>query len=157
MTPTSQDTLFLELAHACSKSRRCFDRYTGMTQARRQLLSVLAEEGEISHAELQGHLGVDGAAITRLVKSLESQGVVRRRLDPRDNRFTLASLTASGADLVAELRSAHRRFQATLLAGVSTEEQETVVRVLKQLRANILDVRPQAVHPPVTTSEGQPP
>lgn len=89
------------------------------------------------HAELQRRLGVDGASVTRLVKRLESQGTVARRLDPDGNRFTLASLTAAGEDLVAELRATHRAFQNRLLAGIAARDQETVVRVLERLRANI--------------------
>jgi DNA-binding MarR family transcriptional regulator len=144
MAPTSQDEFFQVLAHACSESRRCFDRYVGMSQVRRQLLALLAEEREVSHAALAQHLGVDGAAVTRLVKSLESQGAVSRRLDPHDNRFTLASLTEAGEELVAGLRSAHQQYQARLLAGVSRDEQEAVVRVLQRVRDNIQQVQQQA-------------
>lgn len=135
--PSRQDTLFQQLAAACSESRRSFDRRTGMSQAQRQLLAVLHEQREVSHAELQRQLGIDGATVTRLVKRLESEGTVARRLAPADNRFTLASLTRVGEELVAELRAAHRTFEDRLLANVDERDQDTVVRVLEQLRANI--------------------
>jgi DNA-binding MarR family transcriptional regulator len=137
MAPPLAETLFLELAAACTETRRCFDRYVGMTQAQRQLLAVLQAEHETTHAALQHHLGVDGAAVTRLVKRLETDGAVARRLDPDDNRYTLASLTPAGATLVAEVTAAHRRFQSRLLAGIDRADQEVVVRVLGQVRANV--------------------
>jgi DNA-binding MarR family transcriptional regulator len=141
--PSRQDTFFQQLAAACSESRRSFDGRAGMGQAQRHLLALLHEHGETSHAELQRRLGVDGATVTRLVKRLESQGTVARRLDPDDNRFTLASLTPSGEELVAELRATHRAFQSRLLTGVAARDQETVLRVLERLRANIRALQPE--------------
>jgi DNA-binding MarR family transcriptional regulator len=82
-------------------------------------------------------LGIDGATVTRLVKRLESDGLVARRLDPADNRFTLASLTPAGEELVAELRAAHRIFQERLLADIDAGQQETVIAVLETVQANI--------------------
>lgn len=137
MTPPLAETLFLELAAACTDTRRCFDRYVGMTQAQRQLLAVLQAEHEVTQAAMQQRLGVDGAAVTRLVKRLEADGAVARRLDPDDNRYTLVSLTAAGETLVAELAAAHRRFQSRLLTGVGRADQEVVVRVLEQVRVNV--------------------
>ena len=137
MTPSLVETLFLQLAGACADTRRCFDRYVGMSQAQRQLLVLLKDEGELRHAVLQQRLGVDGATVTRLVKRLEADGAVARRLDPADNRYTFASLTEAGEALVADLRTAHRRFQSRLLAGVDRADQEIVVRVLEQVRANV--------------------
>jgi DNA-binding MarR family transcriptional regulator len=132
-----EDTLFQQLAYACSESRQSFDQHIGMSQARRQLLTVVAHVGEISHAALQQRLALDGATITRLVKQFEAEGVLSRRLDPQDNRYTLVSLTASGQQIVAGLRAAHSQFQTQLLSGISREEQEMMVRLLQRLRANI--------------------
>ncbi|MBE3560629.1 MAG: winged helix-turn-helix transcriptional regulator [Ktedonobacteraceae bacterium] len=132
-----EDTFFQHLASVCAESRQAFDRHVGMSQLRRHLLILLSELGEISHAALQQHLAVDGATITRLVKQFESEGVLSRRLDPQDNRYTLVSLTVSGQQIVAGLSAAHRLFQARLLADIPKEEQETALRVLERLRANI--------------------
>ena len=136
-----EDTLFRQLASACSESRQAFDQHIGMSQLRRQLLTLLSEIGEISHAALQQQLDVDVATITRLVKQFESEGVLSRRLDPQDNRYTLVSLTASGHTIVAGLRAAHHAFQTRLLDGISKEEQEVMVRFLEQLRTNIRALR----------------
>ncbi|MGZ4217826.1 MAG: MarR family transcriptional regulator [Solirubrobacteraceae bacterium] len=83
------------------------------------------EHGEVSHATLQRRLGVDGATVTRLVKKLESQDAVNRRLDPTDNRFTPVSLTENGKQIAAEVHEGRRQFQRRLLAGVNREEQKT--------------------------------
>jgi DNA-binding MarR family transcriptional regulator len=132
-----EDTFFQHLASICSEIRQAFDHHVGMSQLRRQLLTLLSEIGEVSHATLQQQLATDGATITRLVKQFESEGVLSRRLDPQDNRYTLVSLTVSGQQIVAGLRAAHSLFQARLLAGIPKEEQEMVLRVLERLHDNI--------------------
>jgi DNA-binding MarR family transcriptional regulator len=93
--------------------------------------------GEISHAALQEYLRLDGATITRLVKEFEAEGVLHRRLDPQNNRYTLVSLTPTGQQVVAELQSAHRTFQRRLLDGISPGDQEAMMRALERLQANI--------------------
>jgi DNA-binding MarR family transcriptional regulator len=138
---TLEDTLFQHLAYACSETRQSFDQYIGMSQIRRQLLTLVSQKGEVSHAALQQQLAVDGATITRLVKQFESEGVLSRRLDPQDNRYTLISLTDSGHSMVAELQAAHSAFQTRLLAGITREEQEIMVRALEKLRTNIRTIQ----------------
>lgn len=139
-----EDTFFQQLASACSESRQAFDQHVGMSQLRRQLLTLLSEIGEVSHAALQQQLAIDGATVTRLVKQFESEGVLSRRLDPQDNRYTLVSLTVSGQQIVARLSAAHSLFQARLLAGIPKEEQEMVLRVLECLRANIRAIQDES-------------
>jgi DNA-binding MarR family transcriptional regulator len=141
-----QDTLFQELARAGSEARRAFSLSSGTSERRRQLLPLLLEHGEVSHAELSRRLCVDGATVTRLVKQLEAEAAVNRRLDPADNRFTLVSLTESGKQMAIELHEASRQFQRRLLAGVNREEQKTVIRVLEQVRRNL---------EPIARAEGQ--
>jgi DNA-binding MarR family transcriptional regulator len=136
-----EDTLFQHLAYACSEARQSFDQHSGMSQPRRHLLALVERAGEISHAALQQHLALDGATITRLVKQFEAEGVLSRRLDPQDNRYTLVSLTASGHALTATLSTAHRLFQTRLLTGITREEQEILVRALQQLRTNIRTIQ----------------
>jgi len=141
MAPLSvAETLFVELAATCADTRRSFDRHVGLSQVQRQLLVLLGEEGEQRHSVLQERLAVDGAMVTRLVKRLEADGTVARRLDPDDNRYTLATLTLAGEELVASLGATHRRFLTRLLSGVDPADQSVVVRVLAQVRANVREV-----------------
>jgi len=73
---------------------------------------------------LQQYLLLDGATITRLVKQFESEGLVSRRLDPQDNRYTLASLTDAWSASHGWDREVHRMFVTRLLDGITNEEQE---------------------------------
>ena len=135
-----KENLFMQLAFACSETRQAFDDYSGISQPRRQLLTLLAEKGELSHAALQQELSLDGATVTRLVKQFEAEGLLGRRLDPQNNRFTLVALTEAGQGKIAGLRASHQDFQAALLAGISQEEKEIFISVLERLRLNIRKV-----------------
>lgn len=132
-----EENFFYQLAYACAESRQAFMQHIGMSQPRYQLLTYLAQKGEMSHAALQQHLALDGATITRLVKQFEAEGLVSRRLDPQDNRYTLASLTDAGRQLFAGINEAHEAFVLRLLDGITAEEQEAALRAMKRLRANI--------------------
>ena len=132
-----EEDLFYQVASVYAEAKQAFLEHLGMSQARYHLLALIAEKGEIRHADLQQYLLLDGATITRLVKQFEAEGLVCRRLDPQDNRYTLASLTDGGRHVMAGIGEAHRVFVTRLLDGISNEEQQVTVRVLKQLRAMI--------------------
>jgi DNA-binding MarR family transcriptional regulator len=136
-----EDTFFEQLSYACSEARQAYGQYIGISQARLQLLTTLAQQSEISHAALQQRLAVDGATITRLVKQFEAEGIVSRRLDPQDNRYTLVTLTPAGRQIVAGLKETHATFQLILLEGISREELEVTLRTLQRLRANMRDAQ----------------
>lgn len=136
-----EDTFFEQLSYACSEAKQAYGQYIGMSQARLQLLTSLAHQSEISHAALQQRLQLDGATVTRLVKQFEAEGIVSRRLDPQDNRYTLVTLTPSGQQIVAGLKETHATFQLHLLEGIPREELEITLRTLQRLRANMRDIQ----------------
>ncbi|MEV7009204.1 MarR family transcriptional regulator [Streptosporangium sp. NPDC051022] len=134
---TSEDRFFRELGGTCAELRQAFARHVGTSAHRVQVLLRLWREGETSHSDLRRALGVDGASITRLVKELEAEGLAGRRLDPADNRYTLAALTPAGERVAADLERSHQAYQRRLLDGVTAQEQEVVLRVLRRVRANV--------------------
>jgi DNA-binding MarR family transcriptional regulator len=136
-----EESLLQQLAQTCNEVKQAFARHIGMSQARYQLLALLAQQGETSHAVLQQQLLLDGATITRLVKQFEAEGIVTRRLDPADNRYMLASLTESGQQIVAGISAAHHAFQAKVLEGITSENQVATLHALEQLRRNLQTIQ----------------
>ena len=123
-----------ELAWAYRDAAAGFERAVGMSRARVGALSELARRDELSQADLQQALGLDRSSITRIVKALEADGLVRRRPDPRDNRFTLVTLTEAGHAIVDDLDAKGRAFQAQNLAEVTADEADTLRRYLRRIR-----------------------
>ncbi|MET9063604.1 MarR family winged helix-turn-helix transcriptional regulator [Streptosporangium sandarakinum] len=140
---TPEDRFFQDLMGGCAEVRQAFARHVGMNGHRLHTLMRLWRNGETSHSDLRQALAIDGASVTRIVKDFEAEGLVSRRVDPGDNRYTLARLTPEGERAAAELARAHQDYQARLLDGVTAEERETVLRVLGRLRANVALIPPE--------------
>lgn len=132
---TSEDRFFRELGGACAEMRQAFARHVGMSSSRLQLLMRLWRNGETSHSDLRQALSLDGASVTRLIKEFEAEGMVGRRIDPADNRYTLASLTPAGERAAADLERSHQDYQVRLLDGIPAHEREIVMSALQRLRA----------------------
>ncbi|HSQ66055.1 MAG TPA: MarR family winged helix-turn-helix transcriptional regulator [Polyangiaceae bacterium] len=126
------------LARAYHEVTAAFEREVGMTQARIVLLAQLRATPEVSQAVLQERLAIDGAAITRQVKQMESAGLVTRRSDPSDHRFTLVSLTAQGRKVADSVVRRRDGFEARITAGLATKD---VVRALERVRQAVRPAR----------------
>ncbi|PKW09588.1 transcriptional regulator, MarR family with acetyltransferase activity [Streptomyces sp. 1222.5] len=71
---------------------------------------LLFEIGEgVSLRELRGRLGLDAGYLSRMVKALEAQGLVRVGVPPHDNRLRVIEPTPAGR---AEVAEQHRRADA---------------------------------------------
>jgi DNA-binding MarR family transcriptional regulator len=131
------DTLVQQIARAYFEMLPVFERYVGMSKARWGVLKQLWRAGELSQATLQQGLRVDGAAISRQVKQLEEEGLVLRRPDPDDNRFTLVALTDVGQQLAASLAGKRESFEALVTAGINEEDIALMQRCLQRIRDNL--------------------
>lgn len=134
--PGQDETLLQQIARTYYELLPAFERYMGMTGARWHLLKHLFQEGRISQAVLQQRLRVDAAAVTRQVKQLEQEALLTRCADPRDNRFTLVSLTPAGRELVAGLMGQRERFEQLMLQGIDGADVAALQRCLAHIRAN---------------------
>ena len=132
------ETVVQLIAHAYHALVPPFERHVGMSRARWQILATLRREGEISQSGLQQQLQVDGAAITRQVKQLEEAGLVFRRADPHDNRFTLVTLAPAGETLAATMDEQRITFQELLTAGISEGDMAVLRQCLRRIRENAL-------------------
>lgn len=139
MTP-HEESLLAQLSLTCTEARQAFARHIGISQTRLQLLMLLSHD-ETSHAVLQQRLALDGATLTRNIKAFEADGLVKRRFDPQDNRYTLVTLTDVGQQIVDEYKATHSQFEARLLDGITPKEQRLIRHALQRLRDNIRAVQ----------------
>lgn len=118
----------------------CFERFVGITVARFRVLQAFADTQELSQSQLQQQLGLDAASITRQVKAMEAEGLVVRRADPGDNRFTLVTLTDSGRARVDALLPLARSFGTKLQEGCDSSEVAIAAQVLQGIRQRALEM-----------------
>lgn len=114
-----------------------FERCTGISASRYELLSQLYNTDEINQSTLQKAVNIDGAAITRHLKQLEADGMVVRRRNPADNRVIFVSLTPEGRKRIVEYRKENMGFVKQSLHDFTPEEIEALSDMLSRMQTNI--------------------
>jgi len=128
---------FVVLTHLHRDMSRAFSQQMGMSFSRLLVLHELWHTGEISQTELASRLSMEGALLTRFAKQMEAAGLISRRVDLRDNRFTLVTLTPAGQQTLEEMGTLGDAFESQLLEGVSKEDLVSMVRAMKQIQNNL--------------------
>ncbi|WP_339147137.1 MULTISPECIES: MarR family transcriptional regulator [unclassified Sutcliffiella] len=118
-----------------------FEVCTGISQTRLELLALLYQFDEISQSDLQKKMNIDGAAITRHVKQLESKGMVSRRRKSVDNRIILVHLTEQGRERIESSKKEKERFIKEMFANISEEKRLVLKDVLLQMQKNIENIK----------------
>lgn len=116
-----------------------FERCTGISASRYELLYQLYHTDEINQSTLQKAVNIDGAAITRHLKQLEADGMVTRKRSPADNRVIFVSLTAEGRKQIIGYRKENTAFVNQLLHDFTDEEMEQLSGMLNRMQNNISD------------------
>lgn len=114
-----------------------FERCTGISSSRYELLYHLYHVDEVSQSTLQKVVNIDSAAITRHLKQLESDGMVTRSKLASDNRVTLVRLTEEGRNRLLGYKQEKVTFVNQMLADFSKEELDMVADMLSRMQNNI--------------------
>jgi MarR family transcriptional regulator for hemolysin len=101
------------------------------------ILNGLKTERRRTQLELARAVGIEGPTLTRHLDGLEQTGLVERRRDLVDRRAVQVQLTRTGHALHGRLLRAVIAFNQRLRAGVSSDDVETLRRVLAQLQDNV--------------------
>ena len=119
-----------------------FERCTGISQSRLDLLNKLFEVEEMSQTDLQKEVKIDHAAVTRHLKQLEEKGLVIRRKNPADNRYTFVRLTNEGRERINTYQSEKVRFISNILNGFTDKERPVLLDMLTRLQENLQNIDP---------------
>ncbi len=120
-----------------------FSRQVGMPASRLALMRLIAacHSEDIGIMEIARRLAVNAAAVTRLVKEMESEGLVDRTADARDGRRSYVRLSSEGFRVFEQIHERAHEFERELGSFVSSEDMATAVRVLSQLREALESLR----------------
>lgn len=117
-----------------------FERCTGISSSRYELLYHLYQVEEVNQSTLQKAVNIDSAAITRHLKQLEADGMVTRSKIASDNRVTLVRLTEEGRNQIIGYKEEKVRFVNTMLNNFSKEELDLVTTMLHRMQKNISEL-----------------
>jgi MarR family transcriptional regulator for hemolysin len=84
-------------------------------------------------SDVAEHMGVDAAAVTRLLDRLADAGLIGRCAFEGDRRSRRLSLTEKAAALLPRLKAAAADVDAALEQGLQPGERDTLIRLLKAL------------------------
>lgn len=90
--------------------------------------------GRATVRELRDRLGLDSGYLSRLLRTLEEQGLVRVLPDPADGRVRIAELTDAGERERGVLDDRSRAGVAALLGELSPAQREELVAAQQQVR-----------------------
>ena len=119
--------------HAITRAYRPLLNELGITYPQYLVLLVLWERDTVPVGEIARRLQLDAAALTPLVKRLESLGLVTRQRDARDERIVRISLSSSGRAL--RTRAAQVRQDVSKRTGLASAEASGLRARLKALTA----------------------
>jgi len=102
------------------------DTKAGLTGPRLSALSVVVFGGPITLGDLAAAEQVKPPTMTRLVRALEEEGLVRREADARDGRIVRLRATSKGESLLAAGRTRRVRKLSEPLAALTAAEQSTL-------------------------------
>ena len=123
------------------RSARRDDSLSGLSPARLSALSVIVFGGPISLGDLAAAEQVRAPTVTRLVASLEAEGLVEREADARDRRVVRLRATPTGRAVLEEGRRRRVDQISRQLEGLSAGERETLSAAAELLLARFRPAR----------------
>ena len=137
MPLSSQGQLLEQIKNTYYAVLGAFEDYVGMSQERLQILEALSAAPDSSQVMLQQYLGLDRASINRYVKQLEGHGLVLRRTDPDDNRFSQVSITEEGRRRLVDLLRKRDALEELVMKGIEDEDFAVLQKCLARIQRNV--------------------
>ena len=91
-------------------------------------LFFIANQGSTNFTKLASALGVTPSNVTGIVDRLVEQGLVSRQENPEDRRMLMLRVTDKGEAIIADLRERRASHISEILAHLSSEELNIVVK-----------------------------
>ncbi|MFG6080127.1 MarR family winged helix-turn-helix transcriptional regulator [Paracoccus litorisediminis] len=115
------------LAVAAARVSRAFERRyraeAGISVPEWRVLAHLSQQDEVSVREIEARADMEKSKVSRAAARLESQGLIRKQVNPGDRRLVMLSLTPEGRAVMARLAPLAQAFQSELQALLGADLQ----------------------------------
>lgn len=108
-------------------------RAVGLTPAQFGVLTVLRASPGLDQSSLARALGFDKVTVLRVLRGLETRGLVQRVPAPASRRNLAVSLSAEGAAVLEQAQKPAEKAYRRLMAPLSDEQQNQLVSLLQHL------------------------
>lgn len=108
-----------------------------LTRLKWLTLAILDRKDGISQAELAEHLDLDRSAVGRLLERMETRGFITRLRDEKDRRVIRIFIKDEAKPLLADLEKISADVRAQATAGLSKDEEKTLIEILLKIKQNL--------------------
>ncbi len=126
-------------------------REVGLTPAQFGVLTVLSAQPGLGQSSLARALGFDKVTVLRVLRGLESRGLVARTPAPDNKRNISAALTHAGEQLLAQAQRPAEVAYKRLLAPLDQQQQGQLLQLLQLLTGELENDARAAFVPPGNT------
>lgn len=105
----------------------------GLTSVQFAALAAIQENPDVDATRLSTLVAFDRSTLGNVLERLEAKGWIVRVPSPRDKRIKVLRLAPAGADVLSAVRPAVDRVQQRLLAPLSPDERNELLRMLALL------------------------
>ncbi|KPQ05639.1 MAG: transcriptional regulator [Rhodobacteraceae bacterium HLUCCA12] len=110
----------------------------GITLGQWYALRTLWVSDGITQIEVAQRSGIAGAAMVSAIRSLISMGLVSRKVDPKDRRKYVISLTERGRSLEKPALQAAIDANVAAMNGISKSDRDLCLSVLRRAHQNLI-------------------
>ncbi|WP_397443382.1 MarR family winged helix-turn-helix transcriptional regulator [Peribacillus sp. TH24] len=107
-------------------------------RAQWSILHYLSNYGSATLVELANYQSVEKPTITRTITRLEELGYVEH-VPSKDRREKRMQLTELGTKIYSDVRVTIDQYEQDILTGISEEEQLAAIRIMSEVRNNIIE------------------
>lgn len=135
--------LFEEILKVSTKIEQITEKRLGLGLPKFRLLFYLMLSEKVRHdqrvhpSELSEMQGISRNAVSGLLSSLESEGLVHRDLSDTDRRKFVISLTNKGRKLVSSNLNSHFYHINRIFAEITPEAQQKFIEILSHLNSSL--------------------
>jgi len=107
----------------------------GLGRGRERLLSIIKDNENISQSELAKIVNIRPQSLSEIVNKLVADGSVIKKISAADKRVTELTLTEEGKVRAQEFKCLREEYASNVFSGLTAEEKEQLVTLLKKIKA----------------------
>ncbi|MBF2421998.1 MarR family winged helix-turn-helix transcriptional regulator [Listeria welshimeri] len=138
LKPCTERSELLYRMHLLSKEiSHVFEQQTNMSFTKVEILFHIKQTPGQSQNRLKEKLYIDSASITRHLKRMEDQGLIIRKKQDDNKRYTYLFLTTAGEEELASLLLEKEKFQTEALDAFSEDEVRALLKSVTKMMNNV--------------------
>lgn len=135
--------LFIVLSRASKviseEANKLIETY-GLNPTEFAVLELLFHKGRQPIQKIGQKILLRSGSMTYVVDKLEKKSLLKRVFCEEDKRVTFMEITEEGRELIHSIFPSHAKKMQTIMSGLTAEEQEQAIQLLRKLGLSIKDL-----------------